>query len=590
MWCTWTRQSGRYLPSLPAAHRGTTLRQLLTHRGGVRHYANRDFDRAAAGGSIDSRTYFSNADILAVFIDDPLVAPPGTRMAYSTFGYTLASLVLEAAAATPFLDLMQQRIAVPLGLASLAADAPRRLVSGRVRGYGRASQVRELPGASGDWANAPVNNPAYKWAGGGLVMTPSDLARFGAAHLAPGALSRRALDILFTVQVADSSPPLGLGWRIDRDGNSRLRWHHAGGQEGAREPGRLPGAPAVDCLRHQRHRRAWRRAHAVGAAGRRVVSHGPVDRGHPARYAPRGMADDPARLPVTEQENPRSRDIASMSIADAVALVNDEDARVAAAVQQVLPDVARAIEGIVAKLQAGGRLIHVGTGTSGRLGVLDASECPPTFGVSPELVQGLIAGGYDACYKAVEASEDDGEAGARDIAGRGVSANDAVVGIAASGRTPYTIGAVEHARALGAFTVAVTCVPDSAITRAVDVAIVPVVGPEVLAGSTRMKAGTAQKLVLNMLSTVTMIRLGYVTGNRMTHMRARNSKLQARSLRIIVAETGVDDATAGAALEATGHDLPAAIVVLKTSRTADEAKAALASANGVIAKAIAALR
>jgi N-acetylmuramic acid 6-phosphate etherase len=298
------------------------------------------------------------------------------------------------------------------------------------------------------------------------------------------------------------------------------------------------------------------------------------------------MSDDSAPLPITEQENPRSRDIASMSIADAVALINDEDARVADAVRRTLPDVVRAIEGIVGRLEQGGRLIHVGTGTSGRLGVLDASECPPTFGVSPELVQGLIAGGYDACHKAVEASEDDRDAGRRDLEGRQVTGRDAVVAIAASGRTPYTIGAVEHARAIGAFTVAVTCVPDSAITRAVDVPIVPVVGPEVLAGSTRMKAGTAQKLVLNMLSTMTMIRLGYVTGNRMTNMRARNSKLHARSIRIIRAETGVDDVAAQAALERTGDDLPSAIVVLKTGRTPEDAKAALASARGIIPKAI----
>jgi CubicO group peptidase (beta-lactamase class C family) len=224
----------RYLPSLPEAHRATTLRQLLTHRGGIRHYVERDADRTARGGTIDSRTYFSNADILAVFIDDPLIAPPGTRMVYSTFGYTLASLVLEAAASTPFLDLLQQRIAAPFGMASLAPDAPRRVVPGRVRGYGRGSQVRELPGVQGDWANAPINNPAYKWAGGGLVMTPADLARFGAAHLAPGRLSRRVLEMLFTVQVADSAPPLGLGWRVDRDRKGRPRRHHAGAQEGAR--------------------------------------------------------------------------------------------------------------------------------------------------------------------------------------------------------------------------------------------------------------------------------------------------------------------------------------------------------------------
>jgi CubicO group peptidase (beta-lactamase class C family) len=225
---------GRYMPALPQAHHATTLRQLLTHRGGIRHYIARDSDRSAAGGAIDSRTYFSNADIMAVFINDPLVAPPGTTSAYSTFGYTLASIVLEEAARTPFLELLQQKVAAPLGLASLGVDAPRRVIPGRVRGYGRASEVREVPPVDGVWANAPINNPAYKWAGGGLLMTPSDFARFGAAHLAAGALSRQVLDTLFTLQVPDSSPPLGLGWRINRDSKGRLRWHHAGGQEGAR--------------------------------------------------------------------------------------------------------------------------------------------------------------------------------------------------------------------------------------------------------------------------------------------------------------------------------------------------------------------
>jgi len=280
----------------------------------------------------------------------------------------------------------------------------------------------------------------------------------------------------------------------------------------------------------------------------------------------------------------------SLPTLDVVRLINDEDAGVATAVQRVLPDVARAIDGIVGRMERGGRLLHVGTGTSGRLGVLDASECPPTFGVSPELVQGVIAGGYDACYRAVEASEDDRAAGGRDLEVHGVTADDAIVGLAASGRTPYTIGAVAHARALGAFTVAITCVPDSEITRAAEVAIVPVVGPEVLAGSTRMKAGTAQKMVLNMLSTVAMIRLGYVTGNRMTNMRARNSKLVARSIRIVAAETGVDDAAAQAALATAGDDLPVAIVMLKTGRTRAEVQAALAEANGIIGKAVSLLQ
>jgi N-acetylmuramic acid 6-phosphate etherase len=270
--------------------------------------------------------------------------------------------------------------------------------------------------------------------------------------------------------------------------------------------------------------------------------------------------------------------------------MNEEDAGVAVAVRRVLPEVARVVEGIVERLRGGGRLFYVGTGTSGRLGVLDASECPPTFGVPPELVQGIIAGGYEALYRAVEASEDDGEAGARDAEARGVGKGDALVGIAASGRTPYTIGAVEYARRVGAFTAAVTCAPGSPITRAAEVAIVPVVGPEVVAGSTRLKAGTAQKLVLNMLSTATMIRLGYVTGNRMTNMRASNAKLRARSLRILAAEAGLDEQAAVDALAGAGGDLRVALVMSKTGRTREEAEAALASSGGVVARAVDLLR
>src|SRR5215210_1034933 len=285
------------------------------------------------------------------------------------------------------------------------------------------------------------------------------------------------------------------------------------------------------------------------------------------------MSDEPqTELPVTEQENPRTRGLSSLPTADVLRLMNEEDASVAAAVGRVLPDVEHAVEGVVERLSAGGRLFYVGTGTSGRLGVLDASECPPTFGVPAELVQGIIAGGYDALYRATEASEDDREAGARDAASRGVAGGDALVGLAASGRTPYTLGAVEYARGLGAFTAAVTCVPGSAITRAAEVWIVPVGGPEVLAGSTRLKAGTAQKMVLNMISTAAMVRLGYVTGNRMTNMRPSNVKLRARSERILAAETGVDERAARAALEAAGGDLRVALVMSKTGRSAEESR------------------
>jgi N-acetylmuramic acid 6-phosphate etherase len=256
-------------------------------------------------------------------------------------------------------------------------------------------------------------------------------------------------------------------------------------------------------------------------------------------------------LPITEQENPRSRDLSSQSTAEIVALMNDEDATVAAAVKRVLGDVVKAVDEIVARLSKGGRLFYTGTGTSGRLGVLDASECPPTFGVSPELVQGVIAGGYDACYRAVEASEDDAEAGAFDLKQRGFGAGDVLVGIAASGRTPYTVGAVKFAREIGAFTIGLTCVPGSPITEAAELSIVPVVGPEVLTGSSRLKAGTAQKMVLNMISTATMVRLGYVSGNRMSNLQPRNVKLRERAVRIVMAETGVDEQTAASALEAS---------------------------------------
>ena len=268
-------------------------------------------------------------------------------------------------------------------------------------------------------------------------------------------------------------------------------------------------------------------------------------------------------LPITEQANPRSESLSSSSTAEIVALMNEEDALVAAAVKLVLDDVAKAVDATVARLAKGGRLFYTGTGTSGRLGVLDASECPPTFGVSPELVQGVIAGGYDACHRAVEASEDDAEAGAADLEQRGFGPGDVLVGIAASGRTPYTVGAVTYARSIGAFTIGLTVVPGSPITEAAELSIVPVVGPEVLTGSSRLKAGTAQKMVLNMISTATMVRLGYVSGNRMSNLQAKNEKLRDRAVRIVVAETGLDYEQAKAALKAAGNDLKTALETLK---------------------------
>jgi len=295
-------------------------------------------------------------------------------------------------------------------------------------------------------------------------------------------------------------------------------------------------------------------------------------------------------IPLTEQENPRTEKISSLSTADIVRLMNDEDARVPAAVREALPQVAQAVDGIVDRMQKGGRLFYIGTGTSGRLGVLDASECPPTFGVSPDLVQAIIAGGYDACHRAVEASEDDAAAGARDLEQRGFAKTDALVGIAASGRTPYTVGAVEHARRIGALTIAITCVPESAISKAAEIPIVALVGPEVIAGSTRLKAGTAQKLILNILSTATMIKLGYVTGNRMTNVQTRNVKLHARAIRILQAEAGLSAPQAQSVLAEADGQLPLALVMSKSGRSKAEAQAALAQAAGVIGSAIDSLK
>lgn len=297
-------------------------------------------------------------------------------------------------------------------------------------------------------------------------------------------------------------------------------------------------------------------------------------------------SSDPGPLPITEQENPRTTKLSSLATEEIVALMNDEDGLVIAAVRRVLPDVVRAVEEIILRLKGQGRLFYIGTGTSGRLGVLDASECPPTFGVSPDLVQAIIAGGYEACHRAVEASEDDRAAGGNDLEARGFVKEDVLVGIAASGRTPYTVGAVLHARSLGAFTVAVTCAPDSPITQAAEVSIVPVVGPEVVAGSSRLKAGTAQKMVLNMISTATMVRLGYVSGNRMSNVQPSNTKLRARAIRILMAERGLDESSANEALESGGGNLQVALVMSNTGCTRAGAEEALAISNGVVNKAI----
>ncbi|MEO8574141.1 MAG: N-acetylmuramic acid 6-phosphate etherase [Pyrinomonadaceae bacterium] len=292
-------------------------------------------------------------------------------------------------------------------------------------------------------------------------------------------------------------------------------------------------------------------------------------------------------IPITETDNPNTSEIDKVSTLNAVRLINNEDKLVAAAVEKVLPEIAVAIDKIVERLQNGGRLFYVGTGTSGRLAVLDASEIPPTYGVPYDLVQGVIAGGYEALHKATESSEDNKEQGADDLRARGLTGEDAVIGIAASGTTPYTIGAVKYARELGCFTACIVCNPDSHITKAAEVAIIPVVGPEAITGSTRMKAGTAQKLVLNMISTVAMIRLGYVSGNHMTNMKASNDKLHDRAVRILIDESGLEESAAAELMDKAEGDLRVALVMKRAGVSVGSARSALEDNDHVVDRAIA---
>jgi N-acetylmuramic acid 6-phosphate etherase len=297
------------------------------------------------------------------------------------------------------------------------------------------------------------------------------------------------------------------------------------------------------------------------------------------------MMESIAKL-ATEQTNARSAHLDRMSALEIVTLMNEEDRTVADAVQQALPAIAEAVERIVGALSQGGRLFYVGAGTSGRLGVLDASECPPTFGTDPKLVQALHAGGEAALVNAVEGAEDDFDAGATDLKAVGLTAGDVVVGISASGRTPYVCGALTYAREIGAVTVALSCNSPAQMSDLADTAIEVVTGPEVLMGSTRLKAGTAQKMVLNMLSTATMVRLGKVYRNLMIDVKPTNVKLVDRACRILMQAANVDYETAAAALKAADNRAKVALVMLKTGLSAMEAERRLAEVGGFAGRAI----
>ena len=287
---------------------------------------------------------------------------------------------------------------------------------------------------------------------------------------------------------------------------------------------------------------------------------------------------------ATEQRNPNTMNIDTLSTLDMVNLINREDHRVADAVGEVTDKIAQAVDVIAEKLAAGGRLIYCGAGTSGRLGILDAVECPPTYSTDPETVQALMAGGYGAIFKAVEGAEDSKELGVRDMQNIHFSQKDVLVGIAASGRTPYVRGCMEYAKQLGAPTIAVTCCPGSELDQFADIGIAPAPGPEVVTGSTRMKSGTAQKMVLNMLSTGAMIKLGKVYGNLMVDVKPSNEKLIRRCVTIVCSAAECTEAEATKALEACSYRPKVAIVMVLRGVNADTACAMLQKAEGRIAK------
>lgn len=283
---------------------------------------------------------------------------------------------------------------------------------------------------------------------------------------------------------------------------------------------------------------------------------------------------------ITEQRNPNSMHVDSLSALDIVQLMNEEDKQVPLAIEKCLPQIAQAVECIVAAFQQGGRLVYIGAGTSGRLGVLDASECQPTFGVSPEMVKGIIAGGERALRHPIEGAEDSKEQAVVDLQTIQFSSKDVLVGIAASGRTPYVIGALEYAKSLGSVTVSIASNPNSAMANIVDIAIDTVVGPEVLTGSSRLKSGTAQKLVLNMLTTASMILMGKCYQNLMVDVQASNEKLKARAIRIVMQATDCDKALAEETLKQADQNAKLAIMMILSGLDRAQAEALLEKHQG----------
>jgi N-acetylmuramic acid 6-phosphate etherase len=292
----------------------------------------------------------------------------------------------------------------------------------------------------------------------------------------------------------------------------------------------------------------------------------------------------------TEQRNPRSPGLDAKSTTEILRILNREDSRVASAVRRELPRIARAVDAIVKSIRRGGKVVYAGAGTSGRLGVLDAAECPPTFGTPPRMVQAIIAGGERALRYAVEGAEDSADKGARDLAATRIKRGDVVVGIAASGATPYVLGAIGLAKRHGAVTVGITSNPRSLLARQASIAIAPDTGQEAIAGSTRMKAGAAQKMVLNLLSTASMVRLGRIYGNWMIYVALTNQKLRRRGERILEEAAGASPSAARHALRQSGHNLPVALIMLMTGANRRDAQQRLAKSRGNVREAVKAMK
>ena len=549
------------------ARRGeVTVRMLLAHSSGLPAY-EKLFLKAK-----------TRDELLAAAFATPLTADPGARAEYSDIGFIILAIALERIADESLDRFCQREIFGPLGMAHTAFNPPAAWrASIPPTADDRSFRNRIIQGEVQD-ENASVLGGVAGHAG--LFATAEDLATFAHVLLQGGApLVRPETLALFTRrETAPAGTSRALGWDTPSSPSQSGKYFSA------RSFGHLGYTGTSLWIDPERGlsitlltNRTWPDCDNKAIKDVRPAFHDAVVEALERKALKRRSStpqEDLSHL-TTEQTNRASTDLDLKSALEVVRVINAEDGKVVAAVQRALPQIARGVGLIANALQRGGRLIYVGAGTSGRIAALDAAECPPTFDVDPRTVQFIMAGGPAALAAALEANEDSRELGKREMAKRKPGRNDVVVGIAASGRTPFTIAAIEYARSKGAQTISVTCNRNTPLQKAAQLGIVTEVGPEVISGSTRMKAGTAQKMVLNMLSSGAMTRLGYVYGNLMVHVTPRNSKLAARSVSILQQAAGVGAEIAAKALQVAGNSVPVALVMLQAEVDRREAERAL---------------